>query len=157
MNWKLLTIDDLKTILSEDEANTLNTFSIDEQNTTIVNDCINMIADMWRGALAAKGYAVDMRPHYVPVEYIYWILVHCRYAVWTRFPMSPSIALDEARKAEYEAALEILKEPYIGPSKPDPENDPTNPANGGSNMGMITLPFLRFNDDLYWYNSLSVL
>lgn len=152
MNWKLLTIDDLKTILSEDEINTLNTISVDDDKTSIINDCINMIADMWRGAFSAKGYAMDIRDHYVPVEYVYWILVHCRYAVWTRFPMSPSIGLDEARTDEYKKALELLKDPYIGTSKPDPEYDSTS-----TNTGMITLPFLRFNEDLYWYHSLSVL
>ena len=108
MSWKQLTINDLKTILSEDEITTLNTMSVEEDKTDIVNDCMNMIADMWRGAIAAKGYTLDTRDHYIPSEYVYWVLVHCRYAVWTRFPMSPSVGLDEARQKEYEKALDLF-------------------------------------------------
>ena len=82
------------------------------------------MADAWRGAWQAKGYQIDVRDHYVAPEYTYYVLVHARYAIWTRFPNAPAYALDEARKAEYDKALELLKSPYIGTSKPDYTDDP---------------------------------
>ena len=82
------------------------------------------MADAWRGAWQAKGYQIDIRDHFVAPEYTYYVLVHARYAIWTRFPNSPAYALDEARKAEYDKALELLKSPYIGTSKPDYSGDP---------------------------------
>ena len=45
--------------------------------------------------------------------YKWWVLVHCRYACWSRFPNSSVFAIDDVRKKEYEKALELLKEPYL--------------------------------------------
>lgn len=157
MAFKRLTTDDLKSILSQDEIDALNTFSLDPAKTTILNDTIDMIADTWRGALSAKGYALDVRDHYIPTEYAYWVLVHARYAIWSRFPMSPAIALDDARKDEYNKALELLKNPYIGASKPDWEYSPENPVNGGTGGGSIKLPFLRMDEMLYYWNAISAI
>ena len=53
--WKRLNIDDLRTILSEDEIERLNTLSVDDSIESVVNDGIDLIYDMWRGALSAKG------------------------------------------------------------------------------------------------------
>lgn len=99
--WKKLDINDLRTILSEDELDKLRTLSLDAEIDNIVNDGLNLISDTWRGALGAKGYTLDIRAHYTPPEYRYWILTHARYAIWTRFPNTPGIALDKAREAEY--------------------------------------------------------
>lgn len=122
--WKLYTFDDLRQILSEDEVERLNTLSLDESKIDIINTCMATIADMWRGAFASKGYFVDVRPHYMPPEYAYYYLVHCRHAVWTRFPNSGAIALDDPRNDEYKEALEMLKKPAIATSAPDYSNDP---------------------------------
>ena len=100
--WKALDIDDLRLILSEDETAQLNQYSLDQSMTAVINDTMNMVSDAWRGALSAKGYALDSREHFTPGSYAYYILVHCRWAVWTRFPNSKQIALDDARKQEYE-------------------------------------------------------
>lgn len=154
MTFKKLTIDDLRNILSEDEIQALNTLSLDDKKAAIVNDTINIIADTWRGALGAKGYRLDVRDHFIPSEYVYWVLVHARWAIWTRFPMSPVVGLDDARKDEYKKAMELLKDPYIGISKPDWEYDPTNPVNGGNGDAAITIPFLRFDESLYYKSNI---
>ena len=57
--WKRLNIDDLRTILSEDEIERLNTLSVDNSIESVVNDGIDLISDMWRGALQAKGYTIS--------------------------------------------------------------------------------------------------
>ena len=119
MAWKQLTTDDLKQILSEDEINTLNTVSVDSKRTDIVQNAINLVADMFRGAFIAKGYAVDVRDNYVPSGYVLPVLQYARYVAWTRFPSSPDIALDEARKEDVKRLEALLKNPYIGVEKPE--------------------------------------
>lgn len=153
MAWKKLTVDDLKAILQQDEIDSLNTLSLDPAKQNIINDCIDMISDTWRGALSAKDVRLDIRDHFTPSEYTYWILVHARFAVWTRFNMSPVVGLDEARTKEYEKALSLLKDPYIGTTKPEWQYDPENPANGGSGQGSITVPYLRFDEGLWRWSA----
>lgn len=120
--WKHLTVDDLKKILSDDEVEKINEISTADPN--VVQNVIDIVADTWRGSFRAKSYVVDVRQHYTPEEYTYWILVHARYALWTRFPNSPAFALDEARTKEYEKAMSFLENPSIGTSKPDYSGDP---------------------------------
>ena len=64
-------------------------------------------------ALKAKGMEIDPRDGYTPSTYWYWVLVHARYACWSRFPNSSVIAIDEVRKDEVERAMELLKSPYL--------------------------------------------
>lgn len=121
--WKQLTIEDLRKILSEDEVQSLENMSkiisLDRIQSTL-----DLIADTWRGAISAKGYSVYERAHWVPNELAYWILVHARWAIWTTFPMSPSIALDEARKSEYEQALKYLEKMPFAIKEPVYSEDP---------------------------------
>ena len=141
--WKRLKIEDLKKILSDDETEKLE--EISTTSPDVIQDVLDLVADSWRGAWQAKGYQVDVRDHYVAPEYIYFILVNARYAIWTRFPNSPAYALDEARKAEYDKALELLKSPYIGVSKPDYSNDPTiDPEKLKTTDSAIGVQFQRF-------------
>lgn len=149
--WKQLTVLDLKKILSDDECQKLD--EISTQSPDVVQDVLDLVADTWRGSFRAKSYEVDIRDHYVPAEYSYWVLVHARYAIWTRFPMSPSFALDEARKAEYEKALELLEQPTIGPSKPDYEDDPEAKEEAEklkTGDAAISTPFQRFSNYAYF-------
>ena len=113
---------------------------------------------MFRGAFIAKCYAVDVRDNYVPSGYVLPVLQYARYVAWTRFPNSPSIALDEARKEDVKRLEALLKNPYIGVEKPEWEHSSDNPeVTGSSSTGSISLPFLRFDEQLYYWNSLSVL
>ena len=156
--WTQLTITDLQIILSQDEIDALNTLSLDPSKTHVVQDMIDMASDLYRGAFISKSYEIDTREHYTPSNYRHFILVYARWAIWTRFPMSPSIALDDARKAEYELACDMLKDPMLGVDKPDWEHsnkNPENPDNAGQQQGgSIGIPFLRMDASLYdgWYN-----
>ena len=156
MAWKQLTTDDLKQILSEDEINTLNTVSVDSKFTDIVQNAINLVADMFRGAFIAKGYAVDVRDNYVPSGYVLPVLQYARYVAWSRFPNSPDIALDEVRKEDVKRLEALLKNPYIGVEKPEWEHSSDNPeVTGSSSTGSISLPFLKFDQQLIWFNNIK--
>lgn len=146
--WKKLTIDDLRTILSEDELERLKNISVDGDIENIVNNGLDLVSDTWRGALGARGYTLDVRSHYTPPEYHYWVLTHARWAIWTRFPNTPEIALDKAREIEYKKAMELLKNPYLDVSKPDYSDDPTLSGDTAFGADSITVPPLRFRD---WY------
>ena len=144
MSWKRLTVLDLQKILSKDEYDRLKELSVDTDFENVVQDGMDLIADQFRGAFIAKGYDVDVREHYLPPEYHYAALVLSRFAVWTRFPSTPDYALDEARKKAYEDASALLKNPYIGTSKPDYSDDPEIKPDNGNNDGSIAMPILKF-------------
>ena len=146
--WSQLTIDDMKLYLSQDELDSLNTYSVNVDE--VVNKELDVIADMFRGAFISKSYEIDTRQHYIPSSYKHFVCVYARWSLWTRFPMSPSVALDDARKAEYELVKDLLKDAYIGVDKPDWEYSSNNPDNTGKIQGgSIKLPFLRFDQSLY--------
>ena len=159
--WTQLTITDLQIILSQDEVDALNTLSLDPSKTRVVQDMIDMASDLYRGAFISKSYEIDTREHYTPSNYRHFILVYARWAIWTRFPMSPSIALDDARKAEYELACDMLKDPMLGVEKPEWEHSSKNidnPDNQGQvSGGSIKLPFLRFDSELYHWAAISAI
>lgn len=69
MAWKKLEIDDLRLILSEDEVEKLDTLSLDTSITAVINDTLNLVSNVWRGALSAKGYTLDIRDNCIPPEY----------------------------------------------------------------------------------------
>lgn len=52
------------------------------------------------------------------------VLALARYFIWTRFPNSSEIALDEPRKELFSAANELLKNPYLATPTPDYSDDP---------------------------------
>ena len=156
MSWKKLTTDDLKMILSEDEVTTLNTTSVDGYITDIVQNAIDLVSDMFRGAFRAKGYAVDIRDNYIPSGYVLPVLQYARYVAWSRFPNSPDIALDEVRKEDVKRLEALLKNPYIGVEKPEWEHSSENPeVTGSSSTGSISLPFLRFDEQLLWFSNIN--
>lgn len=158
MAWKQLTNDDLKKILSQDELDTLNEMSVDPSISSVVQDAIDLVADMFRGAFQAKGYKIDVRDHYIPSSYALPVLQYARQVAWSRFPNSPTIALDEVRKKEVERLEGLLKNPYIGTEEPEWEHSSENPEATGKaqSLGTIVTPFLRFDESLYWWNALSV-
>ena len=146
--WSQLTIDDMKLYLSQDELDALNSYSVDIEN--VINKQLDAIADMFRGAFVSKSYEIDTREHYIPSSYKHFVCTYARYVIWQRFPMSPNVALDDARKAEYELVKDLLKDAYIGVDKPEWEHSSSNPENTGKIQGgSIKLPFLRFDQSLY--------
>lgn len=145
MSWKHLTIDDLKLVLAQDEVSTLEARSV--EITDIINKQLDIVADMFRGAWAAKGYKLDIREHYVAPEYVIPVLNYARWQIWTRFPATENISLAENRKAGYDEAVKLLENPYIGTSDPYDPTDPDNPnENDKIKDSAISMPYLRFDD-----------
>lgn len=149
MAWKKLEMNDLRLVLSEDEMEKLNELSLDESITAVIDDTIELVSDVWRGALKAKGMEIDPRDGYTPSTYWYWVLCHARYACWSRFPNSSVIAIDEVRKEEMKRAMDLLKEPYLDVDAvewtlPDGSPNPDLSAYQPSLGSQLTTPWLRF-------------
>ena len=121
--------------------------SIEESIDDIIQQQIDCVADSYRAAFSSKGYAMDVRPHYLPNAYRLYALCIARYYICTRFPNSLNIFLDEPRKDLYTQAMELLKDPYIGVPEPDYSDDPE--LSGRTDLTSIsdaslTLPYQRF-------------
>lgn len=121
--------------------------SIEESIDDIIQQQIDSVADSYRAAFSSKGYAMDVRPHYIPNAYRIYALCIARYYICTRFPNSINIFLDEPRKELYTQAMELLKDPYIGVPEPDYSDDPE--LSGRTDLTSIsdaslTLPYQRF-------------
>lgn len=105
------------------------------------------MSDAFRGAWQSKGYTLDVRDHYIAPEYKQFVLNYARWQLWTRFPMTEDYALSEPRKKQYEEAVELLKNPYVGVSKPDYSDDPE--LSGRTDLSTthdsaVTMPWLKF-------------
>lgn len=146
MAWERLDIDDLRLVLSEDEVEKLNERSLaDDKLNVIIQEQLDVVADAFRGAWKSKGYELDVREHYVAPEYRNAVLNYARFQIFTRFPMTTSFALDENRKKQYEEAAELLKDPYIGVSKPDYSDDPSlSSLTKARYDSAISVPWLKF-------------
>ena len=145
MAWKQLTIDDLRLVLAEDEVDKLNEVSIDPSLSAVIQYQLDMVSDAYRGSWRSKGYIVDVRDHYVAPEYRNAVLNYARFQIFTRFPMTPGFALDENRKKQYEEAADLLKDPYIGVSKPDYSDDPElSSMTQYDHDAAISLPWMKF-------------
>ena len=121
--------------------------SIEESIDDIIQQQIDCVVDSYRAAFSSKGYAMDIRPHYLPNAYRLYALCIARYYICARFPNSLNIFLDEPRKDLYTQAMEILKDPYIGVPEPDYSDDPE--LSGRTDLTSIsdaslTLPYQRF-------------
>lgn len=73
-------------------------------------------------------------------------LALARYYIWTRFPNSKEIALDEPRQKLFDAALEMLKSPTLPTFDPDYSDDPE--LSGDTSLtayddAALTLPWQR--------------
>lgn len=148
MSWERLTIDDLRLVLAEDEVEKLNQRSLDDEKfEKVVQEQLDMVSDSFRGAWQSKGYQIDVRDHYTCPNYKTFILNYARWQIWTRFPLTDDFALGEPRKKQYEEAAELLKDPYIGTTKPDYSGDPE--LSGRTDLSAtqdsaVTLPWLKF-------------
>lgn len=142
--WKRLDYSDMRLYLAKDELDKLQNASIDADLSAVVNDTLDLVAEAFRGAWLAKGYQIDDRDYYVCSTYYPFVLAYARWTLWNRFPNAQGYALTETRKDEWKLAADLLKNPYIGVSKPDPE-EPVNPddPNPLAKDPSITIPWLR--------------
>lgn len=153
--WRQLTKDDLRLALAEDELERLGTLSLDESKIEVVlQETLDNSADAFRSAWSAKGYEIDPREHYISTGYTEFILAFARWNLWNRFPMADNYALSEARKLQYERAMELLKNPWLGTDKvnwTDPDLSAYTALSGGTGSS-IAVPFMRLGYDICWFN-----
>lgn len=122
--WLELTPDLLKTHLADSEQEALNMTAV-ESNNILAEEC-HHIAEAWRGRLR-KVCVVDKRADYVPSELLQFILIHVRYASFTRLPQMESL-LDKLRQEEWRRANQIFDDPTLieieDPEEPEDETQP---------------------------------
>ena len=75
------------------------------------------------------------------------MLNYARYSIFARFPMAENYALSEPRKKQYEEAVKLLQNPYLGTSTPDYSDDPT--LSGDTSLtathdASISMPWQKF-------------
>lgn len=112
--WIELTPQLLKTHLAAAEIAALGSIQIPiDVDRILADECTN-IANAWRGKIRLF-HAVDKRSNYVPESLLEYILIHLRYACYTRLPAMGDL-LDELRRREWERSNEIfdnLKKMFI--------------------------------------------
>ena len=125
--WVELTPTLLKTHLAQAEIQALESiqvpFSVDE----ILQDECDNIANAWRSKIKLF-HSIDKRNNYVPESLLEFILVHLRYACYTRLPAMGDL-LDELRRAEWNRAndvLDNLKKWFIADVDPEEEETENN-------------------------------
>lgn len=125
--WVELTPTLLKTHLAQAEIQALDSvqvpLSVDE---ILADECTN-IANAWRGKIRLF-HAVDKRSNYVPESLLEYILIHLRYACYTRLPAMGDL-LDELRRREWERAndcMDNIRKFSIDPVDPEEEEESTS-------------------------------
>lgn len=143
--WIKLTTNDLKMVLAQDEIDKLSTMSLSpEKIDLIIQQTLDDVANTFRGSWNSKGYEIDIRDCYIDKAYKVYVLNYARVLIWSRFPNSKEIAIDEIRQKMYDEAVELLKDPYIGVSKPDYSNTELSSDFIDDKADMaITIPFQR--------------
>ena len=122
--WLELTPELLKTHLADSEQEALNMTAVESDNI-LAEECHN-VAEAWRGRLR-KITIVDRRNDYVPSELLQFILIHVRYASFTRLPQMESL-LDKLRQEEWRRANQIFDDPtLIEIEEPEEPEDDTQP------------------------------
>lgn len=150
--WKRLTYQDLAEVLAQDEIDKLNEYSLSADIQDICQAQLDSVANAFRYAWYSKGYNVDERPAYVPNGYKMFVLNIARVEIWSRFPNSSNIGIDDIRKQLYNDAKELLKDPYIGVPDPDYSDDPELSGKVPSNGDYaLTIPFQKMLSMPYEY------
>ena len=93
MAWVELTPQLLKTHLAVAEVQALATVQVPISVDQILADECTNIANAWRAKIRLF-HAVDKRDNYVPESLLEYILIHLRYACYTRLPAMGDL-LDE--------------------------------------------------------------
>ena len=124
MAWVELTPQLLKTHLAAAEIAALGTvqlpISVDQ---ILVDECTN-IANAWRSKIRLF-HSVDKRANYIPESLLEYILIHLRYACYTRLPAMGEL-LDDLRRREWERANDVLdniRKWAIDPVEPEEEEE----------------------------------
>ena len=114
--WVLLSPSLLRTHLAKEEIAALATVQVPIDVDHILADECRNIANAWRSKIRLF-HAVDKRDNYVPESLLEFILIHLRYACYTRLPAMGEL-LDDLRRREWERANAIfddLRKMFIDP------------------------------------------
>lgn len=106
MAWVELNPELLKTHLAVAEQNALATVQVSFDVDSILEDECKNIASAWRGKIRLF-HSIDKRENYVPESVLEYILIHLRYACYTRLPAMGDL-LDDLRRREWERSNEIF-------------------------------------------------
>lgn len=118
--WLELNPDLLRTHLAEPEITALETAATTADVANILKEETHNVAESWRGRIR-KGHSIDKRTDYVPSELLQFILVHVRYASYTRLPNMETL-LDKLRQEEWRRANKVFDDPfYIDIEDPEEE------------------------------------
>ena len=124
--WLELNPSLLRTHLADSEILALETAATTADVDNILKEETHNIAEAWRGRLK-KGHVIDKRRDYVPSELLQFILIHVRYASFTRLPNMETL-LDKLRQKEWDRANELFDHPEkVAIEDPEEEyiDDPT--------------------------------
>lgn len=127
MAWIELTPQLLKTHLAAAEIAALANVQVPFDVDAILQDECHNISEAWRSKIRLF-HAVDKRANYVPESLLEYILIHLRYACYTRLPAMGDL-LDELRRREYERANEVMdniRKFSIDPVDPEEEEESTS-------------------------------
>ena len=133
--WIKLDPSLLRTHLAEPEIQALETAATTADVDNILKEETHNIAESWRGRIK-KYHSIDRRKDFVPSELLTFILIHVRYASYTRLPQMETL-LDKLRQEEWRRANAIFDDPQLidieDPEEPEASStDPiieVNPKN----------------------------
>lgn len=108
--WLKLTPELLRTHLAEPEIQALETAETTSDVANILAEETHNVAESWRGRIK-KGHSIDRRKDYVPSELLQFILIHVRFASYTRLPQMETL-LDKLRQEEWRRANQIFDDPF---------------------------------------------
>lgn len=106
MAWVELTPQLLKTHLAAAEIAALANVQVPITVDRILADECKNIANAWRSKIRLF-HAIDKRADYVPESLLEYILIHLRYACYTRLPAMGEL-LDDLRRREWERANDVM-------------------------------------------------
>ena len=124
MAWVELNPELLKTHLAVAEQNALATVQVSFDVDSILEDECKNIANAWRGKIRLF-HSIDKRENYVPESVLEYVLIHLRYACYTRLPAMGEL-LDELRRREWDRANDVmdnLRKWAIDPVEPEEEEE----------------------------------
>lgn len=127
MAWTELTPQLLKTHLAAAEIASLASVQVPFDVERILADECRNIANAWRSKIRLF-HSVDKRDNYVPESLLEYILIHVRYAAYTRLPAMGEL-LDDLRRAEWSRANDVLdniRKWFIDPVDPEEEEVSTS-------------------------------
>lgn len=152
--WKQLTYADIREILAEDEIEKLDSLSIEVED--VCQKILDSVADQFRGIFQTKGWQIDERPHRIPNCYKVFVLNIARIQIWSRFPNSKDIAIDDVRDKLYDDAKKMLENPTVGVPEPDYSDDPSYTPSQTQGDASLSLPYSRLNtyqDNGFYFNT----